>query len=186
MNFCENESLKIEFINNTLGADPKKAFERHLRECPGCRQEITELRDLIPHLQAIKRPRVPDSLVQATAWRLNRELSEITPEPVTQKKPGSLLYSLIAGVVFTTTFLLTLILYQPGVQEWFASLFGSTLVKLQALLGVERNGGLLTFNSLILFISLLSLLFIPSIIENIYLLWRKRNKWSNTGYFCSL
>jgi len=180
MNFCKDDIIKIEFINNTLERNKKKAFENHIKRCSLCQQEIDELRILLPHLFSMRGPLVPNSLVKSTMDRLNKEvMGEITiPEKKTRpitKKWGFLSYSITTILVIGAYVLLTFILNLSGVQEYLSSQFGSLSVKLKGLLGIQQHGEVVFLKSIILFVSLLSLLFIPFIIENIYLLLKKKN-----------
>jgi hypothetical protein len=180
MNFCKDEIIKIDFINNTINKKKKKDFEKHLKRCPFCLQEIEELSVLVPPLSNIKGPPVPDSVLKSTMERFHKERLGLIALPekkqrLTIRKWGFLFYSFTAFLVMGIFVILTYILNLSSVHQFLSSHFGSLLVKLREFMGIQQNGEVFYLKSATLFLSLLSLLFLPSIIENIYLLLKKKN-----------
>ena len=53
---CENKELLVGYVYDDVTADQRVAFEKHLRECAGCRTELAGLRSTRGHLASRSRP----------------------------------------------------------------------------------------------------------------------------------
>ena len=91
-----------------------------------------------------------------------------------QKSKLRLLYFFSAAAVVSATALLFFVFQIESVRAWISSWLYPSLQKIQGFLGLTTNGDVDAFQLLLLILSLSSLVLIPSIVENVYLLIRRK------------
>ena len=174
MDICSDDALKLDYLNGSLSENDRVRFEEHLAACADCRREIEGLRQTAAAVADLTPPSVPDAWIDAAKDFLRtKESSLIAPIP---ERPGPVrrrtnifLYALIsAGVIAALGFLSWLVL-GGTVQRWRPGL--ST-----AALGITEPQTARTVDLLATILSLYSLILVPSIIDNIYLLVRKSSR----------
>ncbi len=174
MDICLDNALKLDYLNGLLSEKDRVRFEEHLAACPECRREIDGLRHTAAAVADLTPPSVPDAWIDAAKDLLRtKESSLIAPIPERpaplRRRTNIFLYALIsAGVTAVLVFLSWLVL-GGTVQRWLPGL--ST-----AALGITESGAARTVDLVAMILSLYSLMLIPSIIDNIYLLVRKSGR----------
>jgi anti-sigma factor RsiW len=63
MSFCDNDAMKLDYINGELSGAARDRMIRHLESCPGCREELDDLAGLARALESLPRQPVPRDLV---------------------------------------------------------------------------------------------------------------------------
>ncbi len=174
MDICSDDALKLDYLNALLSGKDRVRFEDHLAACPDCRREIEGLRQTAAAVADLTPPSVPDAWTAAAKDLLRTKRSSIVapiperPAPK-RRRTNIFLYALIsAGVTAVLGFLSWLVL-GGTVQRWIPGL--ST-----AALGITDPRAARTVDLLATILSLYSLMLVPSIIDNIYLLVRKSGR----------
>jgi anti-sigma factor RsiW len=179
MDVCLDESLKLDYLNGALSGRDRARFEEHLAACPGCRREIEGLRNAVTAVAGLPRPSVPPSWAAAAKDRLRSERSVSAPpvqaSPIfASRRTNVFQYGVISAGVTAAVVLLLRLVVGGAVQRWLPGL--ST-----AGLGISDPGVARTANFVTVVISLHSLLFVPSIIDNLYLLLRRHGRKNSRG-----
>lgn len=174
MNACMDDALKLDYLNGLLSKDERARVEEHLAGCPDCRRELRNLQVIRASLADLPRPAVPDAWVVTAKARLKEETSAFdfrataSPAPV---RSGAKIFQYIlvaAGVTAATSFFVWLVM-SGTIQHWLPGL--STTAP-----GIANPRTARTVDIVVLIVSLHSLLFIPSIIDNLCQLIRRRGR----------
>ena len=185
MDTCLDDALKLDYLNDLLSEMDRTRFEEHLAACPGCRREIVELRNTVTAVAGLTPPSVPLAWTAAAKDRLRAERSSpgspvpARPAPA-RRRTNVFIYGVIAaGVTAALVFLLWLVM-GGTVQRWLPGL--ST-----AALGISDPRAARMIDLVALILSLHALMFVPSIIDNIYQLVRRSVRRTypgpSTGFF---
>ncbi len=182
---CLDEALKLDYLNGLLSEKDRIRFEEHLAACPGCRREIVELRNTVISLSGLTHPPVPAAWTAAVMDRLRAESpSSVSPalaDPVRfRQRTNVFLYAVVSTGVTATVALLLWLVMGGMVQRWLPGL--ST-----AALGISDPNAARTVGMVTWILSLHALIFVPSIIDNIYRLVRGGGRRSHprpsAGFF---
>ena len=170
MNPCLDDALKLDYLNGMISERERALFEEHLVSCPECRREIAELRKAAVAVAGLTLPAVPAAWTDAAKKRLRARtcaLVETVPSspPSTRRSTDVFQYAAIAAGVIAGTVLLVWLVMGGVVRRWLP--------------GLSADAGPLRLVTWVP--SLLSLLFVPSIIDNIYLLVRRGGRRSHPG-----
>jgi anti-sigma factor RsiW len=180
MDFCADDARKLDYLNGLLAEKERALFEEHLSVCPECRREIVELRTTAAAVAGLTPPAVPEAWTAAAKERLRvKGSSSVAAAPLSQARGRrrtdvSLYAAITAAVIAGLTFLFWLVL-GGTVQRWLPGL--ST-----AALGIAEPSAARTVNLVLWIVSLHSLLFVPSIIDNIYRLVERGGRRETPGF----
>ncbi len=182
MDLCKRDDLKFDYINASLEEKNMMLFKQHLIECENCRSEMEELPDIIESLKMINKPEVNTILVSETKEKFSN---------INKKKTIKNLFILLISkskkikiFTYAITALLFLILSgsifffsnSNSIKELLNNLYGSKMAsELELLNNIYHGLGQLVGISLSITV-FLSLLLMPSIIENIYILYIGKKK----------
>jgi len=174
MDPCLDDVLKLDYLNGTLSEEEGTHFEEHLAACPACRREIDGLRKTAAEVSALTSPVVPAAWTAAAKDRLRAK----SPAPVAAV-PSLPISARRRTNVFQYAFV------TAGVAAGLALLFGlvmggtvrGLLPGLSAAgLGISDPRVARTVNLVVGILSLHALLFVPSIIDNVYRLVRRAGR----------
>jgi anti-sigma factor RsiW len=167
-----DDALKLDYLNGLLSEKDRVRFEEHLAACPGCQREIGGLRNTADAVAALTPPTVPAAWTAAAKDNLRAKGSSPVcavpagPAPV-RLRTNFFLYALISAGVTAALVLLSWLILGGAVQRWLPGL--ST-----AALGITETRTARTVDLVAMILSLCSLMFVPSIIDNIYLLVQRK------------
>ena len=175
MDICLDDALKLNYLNGLLSENDRNRFEEHLAACPKCRREIDGLRNTADAVAGLTPPTVPAAWTAAAKDNLRAKGSSPVDALPSRSAPirrrtNIFLYTLISAGVTAVLVLLAWLVLGGTVQRWLPGL--ST-----AALGITelRTARIIDLAAMIL--SLYSLMLVPSIIDNIYLLvWKSSRK----------
>lgn len=89
---CEELQLNLSvYLDDVLTAEERALLDGHLRQCPACRQNLTEFRLLRRNLQMLPRP-AADKLVSTVRSRVARELQAGTTGPADRLRAWARIY----------------------------------------------------------------------------------------------
>ena len=174
MDICLDDALKLDYLNGLLSEKDQDRFEEHLAACPECRREIDGLRNTAAAVADLTPPSVPAAWTAAAKDLLRTKESHLNapvpagPAPV-RRRTNIFLYALISTGVTSVLILLSWLVLGGTVQRWLPGL--ST-----AALGITEPGAARIIDLAAMILSLYSLMLVPSIIDNIYLLVRKGSR----------
>ena len=180
MKFCLDDALKLDYLNGLLSDEDRHRFEEHLAACPACRKEIAGLRNTIAAFAGLTPPPVPAAWTSALEARLRAErpssrlslsLAGFTPA---RRRTNVFLYGGIALVVTASLVLLFGLITGGTVERWLPGL--ST-----AALGISDPRVARTVILVTWILSLHALMLVPSIIDNVYQLVRRRGRRTRPG-----
>jgi anti-sigma factor RsiW len=166
MDTCSDDALKLDYLNGLLSEKDRTRFEEHLAACPGCRREIVELRNTVTAVAGLKHPSVPAAWAAAAKDRLRAERSSLVspvpgrPAPA-RRRTNVFQYGVIAAGVIAALVRLLWLVIGGTAQRWLPGL--ST-----AALGISNPRAARTIDLVALILSLHALMFVPSIIDNVY------------------
>ena len=171
MDTCLDDALKLDYLNGLLSEKDRTSFEEHLAACPGCRRDIVELRNIVTAVAGLKPPSVPEAWTAAAKDRLRAKIpSRVSPVPgrpaPARRRTNVFQYGVIAAGVIAALVLLLWLVIGGTAQRWLPGL--ST-----AALGISNPRAARTIDLVALILSLHALMFVPSIIDNIYRLVRR-------------
>ena len=174
MDICSDDALKLDYLNGLLSGKDRVRFEDHLAACPDCRREIEGLHQTAASVADLTPPSVPDAWTAAAKDLLRTKRSSIVvpiPERLAPKRRRTniFLYALISAGVTAVLALLSWLVMGGTVQRWLPGL--ST-----AALGISEPRAARIVELIAVILSLYSLMLVPSIIDNIYLLVRKSGR----------
>ncbi|MDH4270391.1 MAG: zf-HC2 domain-containing protein [Candidatus Aminicenantes bacterium] len=187
MDTCLDDALKLDYLNGLLSEKERALFEEHLAACPGCRREIVELRNTVTAVAGLTPPSVPAAWTAAAKDRLRaKRFSPAAAVPsipaTTPRRTNVFQYAVVAAGVTAGLVLLLWLVMGGTVQRWLPGL--ST-----AALGISEPRAARTVDLVIWILSLHALLFVPSIIDNVYRLVRRGGRRSppgrSAGFFAS-
>jgi anti-sigma factor RsiW len=161
MDICSDDALKLDYLNGLLSEKDRVRFEEHLATCPGCRREIDGLRNTAAAVADLATPSVPAAWTASAKGLLRTKVSS----PV-RRRTNIFLYALISAGVTAVLVLLSWLVLGGAVQRLLPGL--ST-----AALGITEPRAARITDVVAMILSLCSLMLVPSIIDNIYLLVRK-------------
>ena len=179
MDFCLADALKLDYLNGLLSEKERILFEEHLAACPGCRGEIVELRKTAAVVAGLTLPSVPAAWTAAAKDRLRAKRSfpaaavPLGPVPA-GRRTNVFLYGLIAAGVTAALVLLFWLVMGGTAQRWLPGLSAAAL-------GISEPRAARTVDLVTWILSLHALLFVPSIIDNIYQLVRRGGLRSHPG-----
>jgi len=176
---CLDDVLKLDYLNGTLSEDERALFEEHLAACPACRREIDQLREMAAAVSALTPPAVPAAWTAAAKDRLRAKrpapAAAVPSRPASARRRTSVLqYALVtAGVT-------------AGLALLFGLVMGGTVRGLlpglsAAGLGILEPRAARTVDLVVGILSLHALLFVPSIIDNVYRLVRRAGRRGRPG-----
>ena len=179
MDTCLDDALKLDYLNDLLSEKDRTRFEEHLAACPACRREIVELRNTVTAVAGLTRPSVPPAWTAAAKDRLRAERSfSASPVPArpapARRRTNIFQYGMIAAGVTAALVLLLWLVMGGTVQRWLPGL--ST-----AALGISDPRAARMIDLVALILSLHALMFVPSIIDNIYQLVRRGGRRAHPG-----
>jgi len=172
MDICSDDALKLDYLNGLLSEKDRVRFEEHLAVCIECRLEIEGLRQTAAAVADLTPLSVPDAWTAAVKDRL---AVPSRPAPV-HRITNIFLYALISAGVTAVLVLLTWLVLGGTIQRWLPGL--ST-----AALGITEPRAARIIDLIAMILSLYSLMLIPSIIDNIYLLVRKGGRRTSADSF---
>jgi len=146
MDCCLDDALKLDYLNGMLSEKESGFFEEHLAACPGCRKEIDDLRKTAAAIAGLTPPSVPAAWTAAAKNKL-----PLTPVPARRRTAVFQYAAITAGVT-------------AGVVLLFWLVMGRGISELRAAGPADHVAWIL---------SLHALLFVPSIIDNIYRIIRR-------------
>ncbi|MBN1940201.1 MAG: hypothetical protein JW843_11495 [Candidatus Aminicenantes bacterium] len=161
---CPDEIKKWSFLNGEMEADAAEAFSLHLRDCPACREEMEALRKTIVEIRALP---VPDAPAAWTAKAKASLVREAAPAQVRRIR-FSRRFSLVSGGVLFAAVLTLAVIFPIRIPAESIALFFRT----PANLPLSESARELLGKILVL----LPLLFVPSIVENIRFLVRRKHR----------
>ena len=175
MDFCLDDALKLDYLNGTLPDKERARFERHLAACPACRREIAGLRRTAAVVSVLTHPSVPPAWIVAAKNRLRAEESSavaaVSSSPARARRRTNFIQYAAIAAGFT-----------GGLVLLFGLLLGATagswIPELSAALGISGPRAARTAGLIVGILSLHALLFVPSIIDNIYRLVRRGGRRS--------
>jgi len=176
MDFCLDDALKLDYLNGMLSEKNRALFEERLADCPGCRQEIVELRKTAAAVAGLTPPSVPAAWTAAAKIRLRMKKSSrvaavpLSPAP-TRRRTNVFQYSVIAAGVIAGLVLLFWLVMGGMVQRWLPGLSAAAL-------GISEPRAAKTVDLVTWVLSLHALIFVPLIIDNIYRLVRRGGRRS--------
>jgi len=179
MDFCLDDALKLDYLNGLLSEKERTLFEEHLAACPGCRREIVELGNTVTAVAGLKPPSIPTAWTAAAKDRLRAKRSSLAspvpgrPAPA-RRRTNVFQYGVIAAGVIAALVLLLWLVIGGTAQRWLPGL--ST-----AALGISNPRAARTIDLVALILSLHALMFVPSIIDNIYQLVRRGGRRTRPG-----
>lgn len=185
MNFCNDDAIKLDYINGLLSEKERIHFEEHLATCSGCRQEIAELRETVDAVKGMASPSVPAAWTATAKDRLRAKRTSPSaaipafpaiPAVLTpvRRRTNLFQYALISATVFAAVGFLSWLVLGGAVQSWLPGL--ST-----AALGISEPRAARIVDLVALILSLHALMFVPSIIDNIYQLMQKGSRKTQAG-----
>jgi anti-sigma factor RsiW len=182
-----DDALKLDYLNGLLSEKERSLFEEHLAACPGCRREIVELRKTAAAVAGLTPPPVPAAWAAAAKDRLRPKRSSLVssvlgrPAPA-RRRTNVFQYGVIAAGVTAALGLLLWLVMGGTVQRWLPGLSTTAL-------GISDPRAARTVDLVALILSLHALMFVPSIIDNIYQLVRRGGRrtrsGSSAGFFAS-
>jgi len=185
MDFCLEDALKLDYLNGTLSEKERTLFEEHLAACPGCRREIVELRKTVAAVSGLTPPSVPAAWTAGAKDRLREKRSSPvaavpwSPAP-SRRRTNVFQYAVIAAGVTAGLVLLFWLVRGGAIQRWLPGLSAAGL-------GISEPRAARTVDLVAWILSLYALIFIPSIIDNIYRLVRRGGRrgrpGSSAGFF---
>jgi anti-sigma factor RsiW len=173
MDICSDDALKLDYLNGLIADKDRVRFEEHLAACPGCRREIEGLRQTAAEVVDLTPPTVPNAWTTAAKDLLRIKASSlIAPKPAPlRRKTNIFLYALISAGVIAVLILLYWLVLGGTVPRWLPGLSTDAL-------GISEPRAARAVDLVVLILSLYSLMLVPSIIDNIYLLVRKNGRKS--------
>lgn len=171
MDICSDDALKLDYLNGLLSENDRARFEEHFASCSECRREIDKLRQTAEAVSNLTPPSVPAAWTDAVKDLLRTKVSSLVapipgkPAPL-RRRTNIFLYALISAAVTAVLVLLYWMVLGGTFQRWLPSL--ST-----AALGISDPRAARTADLAAMILSLFSVMLVPSIIDNIYLLVRK-------------
>lgn len=174
MDICSDDALKLDYLNASLSEKDRVRFEEHLTVCPACRQEIDDLRNTAAATSGLTPPSVPEAWADAVKSRLKAKVLPLDapiPErsaPV-RRRTNIFLYALISTGVIAVLILLSWLALGGTIQRWLPGLSTTAL-------GITEPETARVIDLVAMIVSLYSLMLVPSIIDNIYLLVRKSRR----------
>jgi anti-sigma factor RsiW len=177
MDFCLDDALKLDYLNGMLSERERTLLEGHLAACPGCRREIVELRKTAAAVASLTHPSVPAAWTVAAKDRLRAKSAPPVAAvplslPPTRRRTDVYQYAMIAAGAIVGLVLLFWLIMGGTVQRWLPGL--ST-----AALGISDPRAARTVNLVAWVLSLHALIFVPSIIDSIYLLVQRGGRRSH-------
>ncbi len=174
-NFCDNETVKIDYLNGRLDRETLESFEAHLQGCGGCRSEIDGLRSVIAGLGSVAVPEVPDELGDRIRKRLRAEkriLAARTGSPRREPRFNRIVFALCTAGILIASFALFALFTSGPVGEFFEERLLPPVLDVIENLDPEAEGRL---NVLGILFTASGILLIPSITENLYVMLRNRH-----------
>jgi anti-sigma factor RsiW len=175
MDNCSDDALKLDYVNGLLSETDRIRFEEHLAACPECRREIDGLRSTASAVSDLTPPSIPAAWIDAAKGVLRTKASSpVTPVPgrpaTARRRTNIFLYALISAGVTAALVLLSWLVLGGTIQRWLPGL--STVA-----LGITEPRAVRIIDLAAMILSLYSLMLVPSIIDNIYLLvWKNSRK----------
>lgn len=174
-NFCDNETVKIDYLNGTLDGETARIFEDHLGRCEHCRAELEELRALVEGLGSVAAPHVPAELMKRVRERLRAEMSvsAVTKERSRRTtRSNGLIFTMCAGGVLLASLALFFVFARDPVGGFIEKhLLHNILDAIRSLDEAERG----MVNALGMLFTASGILLIPSITEHLYVVLRNRH-----------
>jgi hypothetical protein len=180
MNFCDNETVKIEFLNGTLKREMLRNFEAHLQGCERCRSQIDELRSVIAGLESIATPAVPEELSDRVRKRLRAERRTLAARmgfPRRAPRFNRIVFALCTAGILIASFALFTLFTSGPVGGFLKERLLPPILDMIDNLDPEAEG---TVNALGVLFTASGILLIPSITENLYMVLRNRHAASRT------
>ena len=166
MDFCLDDALKLDYLSGMLSEKERTLFEKHLAACPGCRREIVELRRTAAAVAGLTPPSVPAAWTSAAKDRLRAKRSSpaaavpLRPAP-SRRRTNIFQYAVIAAGVIAGLILLFWLVMGGTIQRWLPGLSAAAL-------GISEPRAARMVDLVTWILSLHALIFVPSIIDNIY------------------
>lgn len=173
--FCDNETVKIDYLNGTLDERMTRGFEEHLHRCGRCRTELEEMRSLVEGLGSITVPVVPVELTERVRERLRAEMpAEAATGERSRRMARSkgLIFTLCTGGVLIASLALLFVFASDPVGGFIERhLFHKVLGTVRSFDDYGED----TVNALGMLFTAAGILLIPSIAEHLYVLLRNRH-----------
>lgn len=179
-NFCDNETVKIEFLNGTLEREMLGSFEEHLLGCKRCRSEIVELRSVIAGLESIAIPAVPEELGCNVRQRLRAERYTLsTRGGLHRRSPrfNRIVFAMCTAGILIASFALFTLFTSGPVGGFLKERLLPPILDMIDNLDPKAVG---TVNALGVLFTASGILLIPLITENLYVVIRNRHAASRT------
>jgi anti-sigma factor RsiW len=164
-----DDVLRLDYLNGTLSEKERALFEKHLDACPACRREIDGLRRTAAAVAGLRPPAVPAAWTAAAKARLREKASlpAIVPMDPALARPRTdvFLYAAIAAGITGGLVLLFGSVLGAAAGSWVSGLSDA--------LGVSGPRAARTAGLVVGILSLHALLFVPSIVDNVYRLVRR-------------
>jgi hypothetical protein len=173
-----DDALKLDYLNAVLSDRERTLFEKHLAACPECRRQIAELRKTAAAVASLTPPSVPATWTDAAKNRLRAtSCSAIAGIPLvtpsTRRRTDVFQYAVIAAGVIAGLVLFLWLAMGGTVQP--------RLPGLSTALGISEPRAARTLDLVTWILSLHAIMFVPAIIDNIYLLVRRGSRRRHLG-----
>jgi len=174
MDFCTDDGRELDYLNGLLSDEDRALFEEHLAGCPRCREEIVALRKTADAVAGLTSSYVPAPWPAAARVRLRAKksapVSVLSSSPAPSRRGTNvLLYALIAAGVTAGIVLLFWLVMGGIVHRGFPGFSAAAL-------GIVKPRAVRMVDLTVWIVSLHTLLFVPSIIDNIYRLVRRNGR----------
>jgi anti-sigma factor RsiW len=173
MTTCPTETAKLEYLNGETSGLKAAEFEVHLAACPACRAEMADLGELLSGFKEVPLPEAPAALVEAAKAALAKAaLKGMEERSDLRISEGRNRYfrwfNLAAGAAIFAAAVILAVVFPVRISS--ASI--TALFRIPADLPLSAA----TLEFVQKFLALLPLLFVPSIVENVRFLIRRKKK----------
>lgn len=170
MDPCLDDALRLDYLNGTLPEMERMVFEKHLDACPACRREIDGLRRAAAAVAELRSPSVPAAWAAAAKARLRAKAltagAVVSSSPYPERRRTNVLQyaAIAAGITGGLVLIFGLALGATA---------GSWIPDLPDALGISGDRAARTAGLVVGILSLHALLFVPSIVDNVYRIVRR-------------
>ena len=161
---CPTETMKWDYLNNEMDPAAAEAFALHLGVCPVCRAEMDGLRMTVSELRSLPKPEASAALAATAKSALARAAG---PAPAERFRYSRWFSLATGGALFLSVLVLAVVFPVRIPTESINAFFRIPADFLVSESARELIGKIVV---------LLPLLLIPSILENVRFLLRRKHK----------
>jgi anti-sigma factor RsiW len=170
MRFCENEIVKLDYLNDGLDKKTHHEFERHLATCEPCRQEVDRLRQVASAVGSIPRPMPTRELVKQTRTRLAETAAQWSRSRLRrtalETQRIKLIPSVLTPALIAVTLILLLVVFHDYVTIGLEKTLELSVPELLWGTDADSPGASLSI-PIATMLLIVALLAIPSLFENV-------------------